>query len=72
MFASRYFPHLMKKALISFKNFLYSEVSMMPLSLGYCLVITPINVLLNPSGYQGPQDQSLAHHLTQSIEEWSN
>ena len=37
----------MKKALTSFKNFLYSEFPMMSLSLAYCLVIAPTNTLLN-------------------------
>ena len=42
----KYFAHLMKKALTSFKNIWYSELPMMSLSLAYWLVITPINIML--------------------------
>ena len=44
--AYKYFAHLMKKALTSFKNIWYSELPMMSLSLAYCLVIAPINIML--------------------------
>ena len=36
---------------------------MMSLSLAYCLVIAPINILLKSLKHQGPQDKYLAHHL---------
>ena len=46
MFVCKYFAHLIEKGLTSFKNFLYSEVPTMSLSLGCSLVIAPINILL--------------------------
>ena len=46
MFVCKYFAHLIEKGLTSFKNFLYSEVPAMSLSLRCSLVIAPINILL--------------------------
>ena len=46
MLVCKYFAHLMKKALTSFEDFLYSEVPTMSLSLVYCFVILPINILI--------------------------
>ena len=37
---------------------LYSDVPMMSMSLAYCLVIAPINILLKSLRHQGPQDQN--------------
>ena len=42
---SKYFTHLIKEALTSFWNFLYSELPMVSLPLAYCLVIIPINIM---------------------------
>ena len=46
MFVCKYLAHLIDKGLTYFKNFLYSEVPTMSLSLGCSLVIAPINILL--------------------------
>ena len=46
MFVCKYFDNLIEKGLTSFKNFLYSEVPTMSLSLGCSLVIAPIIILL--------------------------
>ena len=46
MFVCKYIAHLMEQGLTSFRNFLYSEVLTISLSLGCSLVIAPINILL--------------------------
>ena len=46
MFICKYFDNLIEKGLTSFKNFLYSEVPTMSLSLGCSLVIALINIIL--------------------------
>ena len=46
----KYFAHLMKNALTSFKNL----IPMMPLSLAYCSPIVPINILLKFFNTSGP------------------
>ena len=46
MFVCKYFDNLIEKGLTSFKNFFYSEVPTMSLSLGCSLVIAPIIILL--------------------------